>query len=371
MDKAEPQPGEWCFRWVTNWEDIWNPEFLTRWKRLLSESHVRNIFFHPALCRAWLKHTEDFVRFDPRFITAESQDGGEAIFPLVCRQTGFKEAFLKMIVPLGNDYFDFHDPLVSLKSEDNALAYQDFFRQLRAFILKSEKRLWDGFELSRIRKVELPELLSGDTEVSPVGSLKPFPDFKAFVQSRKKKHRYELRKSMADLKEKGDLGLEICQPGEQDKARAWIEPLLVAREKKYGVTAITVNYLQSLIDGCLSEGILHLSRLSLNGRGIAWHFGFVDEKTLYWHIPSFDEEFHRFSPGKLHIALCIEWCFEQRVEAIDFLRGDEPYKTQWTDENQILRGLILWQTHPVSTLRRWGASLNYRLSKVKRKWVEA
>ena len=362
---CNPMPAKWSFNWITDWRIVWSKEFLSRWKRLRRISFQNNVFFNPNLCRAWLDFHGGEQAYHPRFIVGMTEAGSEALFPFICRRTGLKEGCLKMVVPVGEDFFDFHDPLVSLNCESKEAGYQHLFQSLHGWLSGSGDKNWDRLVLPRVRGVDLPEVFLPETEISPVRRLGEFQDYDAFIQSRKKKHRYDLRKSLSRLQEQGEVRLEICQPGQERQGREWIQELKVARDLKYGESPVTTEYLQSVLDSDVDGGFVHLSRLTLNGRGIAWHFGFVDESTLYWQIPSYDEEYASFSPGKLHVAMCIEWCFEQGIQAIDFLRGDEPYKTQWAEENQVLRGMDLNHPSLASGLRRLVAGLGHVLSRLK------
>jgi hypothetical protein len=77
------------------------------------------------------------------------------------------------------------------------------------------------------------------------------------------------------------------------------------------------------------KGFLDFSFLRLNEKPIAYHFGFIHNKCLYWFTPTYDVDFKSYSPGKVLLWKLIENCFENSLE-FDFLNAMEPYKLQWT-----------------------------------------
>jgi CelD/BcsL family acetyltransferase involved in cellulose biosynthesis len=52
-------------------------------------------------------------------------------------------------------------------------------------------------------------------------------------------------------------------------------------------------------------------------------------------LPTFDERYQHYSPGKIHIFLAIRAAFARGALMVDFLRGQEAYKSGWTDGDQV------------------------------------
>jgi hypothetical protein len=79
----------------------------------------------------------------------------------------------------------------------------------------------------------------------------------------------------------------------------------------------------------LSKGFLAFTVLLLDDKPLAYHYGFLHKKSLYWFTPTYDIDWKKFSPGKILMWKIIEDCFNKKNE-FDFQNGMESYKMQWT-----------------------------------------
>jgi CelD/BcsL family acetyltransferase involved in cellulose biosynthesis len=90
------------------------------------------------------------------------------------------------------------------------------------------------------------------------------------------------------------------------------------------------------------KGRLEFSVLEFEGRPVAMHFGFVDERKLYFYMPVMDPEFRQERVGAVLLYAMVQH-YGKSVAAFDFMRGLEPYKLWYTDELDInLRIVICW-----------------------------
>lgn len=77
------------------------------------------------------------------------------------------------------------------------------------------------------------------------------------------------------------------------------------------------------------RGWLAFSVLELDGRPIAFHFGFVYGTTLIWYKPSFSREHAADSPGLVLMKRMIEWATTRGVTLVDFTIGGEAFKSRY------------------------------------------
>lgn len=77
------------------------------------------------------------------------------------------------------------------------------------------------------------------------------------------------------------------------------------------------------------RGWLLFTILLLDGRAVAFHYGFVYGRRLVWYKPTFAIEFARLSPGEVLIAELFRYCREHRLAELDFSVGDEPFKERF------------------------------------------
>jgi CelD/BcsL family acetyltransferase involved in cellulose biosynthesis len=342
----------WTFVWVTEWAEIWSEAFQARWLLLFHESHVPNAFYHPMFVRAWLEKGERMNEFCPRFLIGKTSNGSEALIPFISSRSNKNELGLKRLFPVGQSDFDFHDPLVRIREENTSGVYHALFADMHREMMRGKPYVWDRVELPRLRGIVEDQSYFEDVQICSKAQLTKFNCYDEYFVSLSKKQRYDIRRNLKLLDEMGSLKFEVCQSDQTETGLCWVRELCSAREEKYGETSLTLEVLEGIVKTCLGSGMLHLSRLSLDGRSIAWHMGLLDRDTLHWYAPSYDLQLAQYSPGKVLIALCVEWCYANGCGSIDFLRGDEHYKSRWVNEEQEIRNFTLRNHHLWSVFRR-------------------
>jgi CelD/BcsL family acetyltransferase involved in cellulose biosynthesis len=84
----------------------------------------------------------------------------------------------------------------------------------------------------------------------------------------------------------------------------------------------------------LEAGLLRLIAIRLDGRVVAVVHALADppghaRRTLYLYLQGFDPALERLSPGLLLVGEAVERAIEEGFHAVDFLRGQERYKSFW------------------------------------------
>ncbi len=99
-------------------------------------------------------------------------------------------------------------------------------------------------------------------------------------------------------------------------------------------------------EGCVpllgAAGLLLLSELLLDGRPIAYYFGFLHRRTFWGYRTTYDTSLRKHSPGGVLHHLMFRHLWEQGYETFDFMRTDHPYKRRYASricQNQKL----IWQ----------------------------
>ncbi|CAG1064980.1 hypothetical protein BAC1_00553 [uncultured bacterium] len=82
--------------------------------------------------------------------------------------------------------------------------------------------------------------------------------------------------------------------------------------------------------GFQKKEMLWLYRITFEGRELSVLYGFVHRRRLYAYLMGFDPEFSKLSPGKLILLFSAEECIRRGVYGMDFLRGGEKYKYDWS-----------------------------------------
>ena len=79
-------------------------------------------------------------------------------------------------------------------------------------------------------------------------------------------------------------------------------------------------------------GDIVFSSLSLSDRQVAFHFGFRSSDDLLWYKPSFDIGLADCAPGEVLLGHLIEYAADQGYAALDFTRGNEPFKSRFASQ---------------------------------------
>lgn len=84
----------------------------------------------------------------------------------------------------------------------------------------------------------------------------------------------------------------------------------------------------------LRTGLLRLLALRLGAEIVAVLYGLADlpgrpSRRLHLYIAGFDPAHERLSPGMLLVAEAIERAIAEGISVVDFLRGEERYKSYW------------------------------------------
>ncbi|XZH20404.1 GNAT family N-acetyltransferase [Clostridium perfringens] len=88
-----------------------------------------------------------------------------------------------------------------------------------------------------------------------------------------------------------------------------------------------VDFYKEII--CVMKDNIEASKLMINGKIVAAHFGFKDERKIYYYIPTYKEEFSSNAVGYILLKEIIDTYSDK--DEFDFLRGNELYKFNWTD----------------------------------------
>lgn len=91
------------------------------------------------------------------------------------------------------------------------------------------------------------------------------------------------------------------------------------------------------------NGWLRLGFLRYNGSPIAAQFWIVCNATAYIMKTVYDQEYKKFSPGKVLTANMMKHVIDiDKVSTIDYVQGDESYKKAWTPKRRERKGIRVY-----------------------------
>ncbi len=138
------------------------------------------------------------------------------------------------------------------------------------------------------------------------------------------------------MKETGELTFVVFSSVMVQEALQELTPFLTAHRRRWPGAYKAPHFHENVVLQGLASGVLHFSALRLKGRTVAWHLGFTYRDRFYYYMPAYEKEFEHFSPGKILLLKCAEDAIARKLTVFDYLRGEENYKAEWTDQRAYL-----------------------------------
>jgi CelD/BcsL family acetyltransferase involved in cellulose biosynthesis len=91
------------------------------------------------------------------------------------------------------------------------------------------------------------------------------------------------------------------------------------------------DFFRHLVKELLPQGWLRFDALLLDGRAIAFHFGFEFRGRFFWYKPAFCTGEARRSPGLVLLKFILEDAIDRRLGEFDFTVGDEAFKYRFAN----------------------------------------
>jgi CelD/BcsL family acetyltransferase involved in cellulose biosynthesis len=92
------------------------------------------------------------------------------------------------------------------------------------------------------------------------------------------------------------------------------------------------TFLRHLSDLLSHSGWLKISQLEIDGRPVAWNYGFRFGGSWFWYLPTFQMEYEHVSPGSCLLRLLVEeGARDFSLQWLDLGLGDEPYKERYAN----------------------------------------
>ncbi len=96
---------------------------------------------------------------------------------------------------------------------------------------------------------------------------------------------------------------------------------------------------------------LRLFWIEYEGQPIAAEYQLLGNGVVYLYQGGLNPKFLSLEPGRLALVAGMQWAIEHGYEAVDFLRGDEPYKARWGARPRAEIQMRIVANHPTAQLR--------------------
>jgi len=329
-------PDDWKFNWLTSWDEIEDADFTSQWQKWFDYSNENaNIFFSPAITGAWYR-TYKSEHINPRFLIATCPNELTVIFPLVISTGRLIELFQRRLIPAGFDDFDYQDPIFVGETSDEIYVsfWQRFFREIE------KQNDFDIVVIPRIREnFALPEDNFKETDRAPFIDISQFDSFDDWYDTLPRSFRKEIRRKQRNLNNDGMVELEIYQKNETARAiNEFLPQFLYQHQQRWPDSHRPELLYKNIITSALPKGLVELSVLKFNDEPISWSFHFKNNAYYYCYIAAWDWNFRQYSPGTIHLSMLLKQAIENRIKIFDLMRGQEQYKSFWTDTSIALMG---------------------------------
>ena len=176
----------------------------------------------------------------------------------------------------------------------------------------------------------------GEIDAAPFVPLDQWDGYDAFLKTVKTKTRKNMRNQRNVLERTALVEHLVCDGGDElDQVieRTYANRAQWLAEKGLTSAAFSDDQFQSFLGEFKSDGESGIDTLGMSlmhgDKLIAEQWGFIHRDRYYAFISSYDEEYARLSPGKLHLGEVIKTGFEKRLKAMEFMLPDVPYKRTW------------------------------------------
>ncbi len=297
--------------------------FIAEWSDLYSRSG-NNLFQNPTWHRIWWDTIGPLAAWRPHVVAGHVDGSLVAVASLAVRRS----RGLRTLEWAGVQAFDYPDILSAV---DVDLTH--FWKLIRST---------GGYDVAHIRHVKgdggsclaLRSLAQKRSYSDPVYDIDlSYASGEAWFATLSKRTRSNHVANLRQIAKRGPLRMEIINdPAEVPRLVALLVELKERWATSRGLQSDlsrpgAPEFMEQLGMQALREGNLHLSVVTCGERIMSIHFGFISQDGFYYYQPSYDPEFAKMSPGRLHLTMLVMWAIDNGYHRFDFLRGDDTYKT--------------------------------------------
>lgn len=309
---------------------------MQEWSALIEHGECSHVFFHPAMVKAWLETYQPLRNIEPFIIRATDGDN-VALMPMVLWHKNWKNAFQKAIVPVGYSDFDYHDPLFLHRPSEQSLA--EYWKGLIKFIAANFR--YDTFSTDGITdSLTTSNLNWRQGEICPLLNLTDIHSEEELMSFFKTSLRGDIRRQMRRLEEIGSLKLTEYRSFDEIPPETFAK-FMEQHTLRWPGAYKAPHFHENLLRHGLDAGVAHFSVLSAGEHEIAWHLGFTHRGRFYYYMPAGNRDFLKHSPTKIHLFFLVRRAVEMGYAVYDHLRGEETYKSGWSNAAQHVNSLTL------------------------------
>jgi CelD/BcsL family acetyltransferase involved in cellulose biosynthesis len=294
---------------------------------------------------AWQRHIGAITSVTPAIVIGRRGDEILFLLPLGVA----RGAFMRRLTFLGQDLCDYNAPLLAPDFARIAgSAFAGLWADIRALLQATPALRHDTIALGKMPAkigAQPNPMLHLDVQLNPSNAYETDlgGDWEKFYAARRSSS--TRRRDRTKLKKLGDLGeVRFVNPGDGDLGKT-LDTLVHQKTKSFarmGVGNLFAKpghaaFFAELATAPHMRGLVHLSRLDVGSTWAAVNLGLTFRDCYYHILASYDDgEVSRFGPGAAHLRELLKFATERGLRRFDFTIGDEPYKRDWCDTEQLL-----------------------------------
>ncbi len=309
------------------------------WTKVLENSADNNIFLTWEMAASCVRNIEKTMEI--RVLCIKDADKIVTIAPL--RKSRYKMGY-QVIEPLNYRLSDYTGFIMTKEEESLKLIINYLF----------EYKDWDFIYLLDIPETSLifkflPKIVLEIPRFELIeGKLCPYITLPSSIELLfsylNAKFRKNLRRSIRNLKSDYQR-IELKRYDEIGSVEDAMNQFFVLHQKRWktkgqpGVYAEDKTRIASIESAKLyaEKGWLALYFLMINEKPVAAQYCLKYNNKMHYGLGGLDPSYYKYSVGNIITSMMLEKCIEQKIEEYDFMKGDEPYKFEWT--NQARRNL--------------------------------
>lgn len=334
---------------VTSLTEFWTLRNI--WDNLAEKQGPYKIFLSYEWFYIWLKNFLEENKLLILLIHRENEI--IAIAPFLMKRERFKGVFVKKIELIGNVYSPFRYFLIK---EENNKEKGEILLFLFNFLSKKVKE-WDIIDLSAIpEENNWFNLVITTIEEKGLNYLEYFCfgdwyldeiNFSGdeYFNNLPKKIKKDILYCKRRLEKMGKCEFRLIRNGNniEDYMDLYYQVYSKSWQKRESVGP---NFHRELAKIAINNDWLRLGFLLFEDSPIASQFWVSDNGVAYILKTVYDQEYKKFSPGKILTSEMIKYAIDvDGVKALDYVQGDEAYKEDWTPKRRGRLGVLIFNNN--------------------------
>ena len=331
------------------------------WNRLSEGSRNPNAFMTYGWYRAWIADQQSEAggeRTQPHVVVLRNGDDVAGIVPLVRRVAS--RWFRVRKLQFASIHADYHDFVLGDDTRSLVASFADY--------LATTADQWDIVDIRELRdagdsRATLErELTRAGLQylVQPEKHGCPYLKVNGNAETLMTRHSGHVRRTMRKRGERAEAeGFRIRIIENPHEEPGLLEKLIALDLMKHSHTQMPPflgrfpDLFQSLIDTLGPRGWVYVAILERETQAIAFQFGFRCGDRIWDYTKAYDRSFSRLAPGTLMLPALLDYAYTKGFREYDFLRGEEPYKMEWSDGCHRQFRLLVWNRRRTSRIRKF------------------